>query len=73
MEASKVRLSEIVAAATDAIGSGYWDPGSARARELTLRAGWRWPFTTWEDLIERIAGGDLPEPGLRNVVDDYSD
>ncbi len=69
----KVRLSEIVAAATDAIGRGYRDPEAARARELTARAGWRWAFTSWEDLIERIAEGRFPEPGLRDVMDDYGD
>ena len=71
MEPVKVRLSEIIAAAADAIGRGYWDPGAARARELTSRAGWKWAFTSWEDLIERIAEEKFPEPGLRNVIDDY--
>ena len=72
MEAN-VRLSEIVAAATDAIGSDFHDPGSSRARELTARAGWRWDWVSWEDLIERIAQNRFPEPGLRHVLDDYGD
>lgn len=69
----KIRLSEIVAALVDALDHGRDAPEAARARELTSRAGWRWEWVSWEDLLERIGNEDYPDPGLRNVVDDYSE
>ncbi len=70
---TKVRLSEIVSAVVDALGRDRDAPEAARARELTARAGWRWPWTSWEDLLDRIADERYPEPGLRDVIDDYTD
>ena len=69
----KVRLSEIVSAVTDAFGHPWVAPQAARARELVARAGWRWAFVSWEDLLERIGDDRYPEPGLSNVIDDYED
>ena len=69
----KVLLSEIVAALADALGSSWEAPEAARARELIARAGWRWQWISWEDLLERIGDGNYPEPGLERVVDDYQE
>jgi hypothetical protein len=69
----KPRLSEIVAAVVDAIGHGREAPEAARARDLTARAGWRWQWVSWDDLLERIGDERYPEPGLRNVTDDYDE
>ena len=69
----KVRLSEIVGAVVDAIGHPFDAPEAARARDLTTRAGWRWQWVSWDDLLERIGDDRFPEPGLRDVVDDYQD
>jgi len=68
---AKVRLSEIVAAVTDALGCDWDAPEAARARELLARAGWQWRPGSFEDLLERIGDGDYPPPGLKRVVDDY--
>ena len=73
LEKRKVRLSEIVAAVVDAIGHEWDAPQAAGAREKTAQAGWRWSFTSWDDLLERIGNERYPEPGLRNVVDDYGE
>lgn len=71
--AEKILLSEIVAAVVDALDCDRDAPEAARARELTAQAGWGWEWVSWMDLLERIGRRDLPEPGLRNVLDDYSE
>jgi hypothetical protein len=71
LEKRKVRLSEIVAAVVDAIGLEWDAPQAAAAREKTAAAGWKWTFISWDDLLQRIGDERYPEPGLRNVVDDY--
>jgi hypothetical protein len=67
----RIRLSEIVAAVTDAFGHGLTAPEAARAREAIARAGWVGGYTSWEELLELIGDEKYPAPGLRHVIDDY--
>jgi hypothetical protein len=69
----KVRLSEIVAAVTDALGVALDAPEAAAARAILARAGWEYRTGAWDDLLDRIIEGRYPPPGLQRVIDDYHD
>ena len=69
----RIRLSEIVAAVTDAFGHELTAPEAARAMASRARAGWVSGYASWQELLELIGDERYPPPGLRHVIDDYDD